>query len=83
MNIETLYLNDYEIDIYINNLDNRSSIPLIILNSYKEEKLIDVIKLIQKEYSFVLADIKLKDWSKLLSPYKIKSNDFFLKNLNG
>ncbi len=80
---ETIYLNDYMIDIYINNLESKTSLPLVILNSYKNEKINEVIDLIREGSSFILIDIKLEDWSKVLSPYKTQMNDNFFKNLNG
>lgn len=42
-----------------------------------------MVNLIKEDSSFILADIKLKDWRKILSPYKTQINNNFFKNLNG
>ena len=36
MNKTTFKLNDYDIDLYVNNLDSLKELPLFILNSYKK-----------------------------------------------
>lgn len=83
MNKTTFKLNNYDIDLYVNNLDSLKELPLFILNSYKNEKIDEVIDSIKGKYNFIFLDIKVNDWSETLTPYKVSDNGIYLRNLDG
>ena len=83
MNKTTFKLNNYDIDLYVNNLDSLKELPLFILNSYKNEKIDEVIDSIKGKYNFIFLDIKVNDWSETLTPYKVPDNGIYLRNLDG
>lgn len=83
MNKMNFKLDNYDIDFYINNLNSLGELPLIILNSYKNEKINEVINFIKEKYSFIFLDIKVNEWSEKLTPYKVPDKGLYLRNLDG